>query len=120
MSCWGGPPQVGTGMGLGVVAGNEVGVLVRRLRRRQRLSRRGLSDRVLKISGDQAMNPDRLRIWEVGREVPDRYWRGWMAVALGVPTEVLDRAALVTDRRRRTRRRARAAARGRPVRGGAG
>jgi hypothetical protein len=41
-------------------------------------------------------------------------------MALGIPRDVLDRAAVITDGRRRTRRRVRAAARGRPVPGWAG
>jgi hypothetical protein len=103
-----------------IASGGEVGELVRRTRRRQRLSRVRLSDRMLRISGDHAMNPDRLRQWEIGKDVPDRYWRGWLAMALGIPRDVLDRAAVITDGRRRTRRRVRAAGRGRPVPGWAG
>lgn len=106
---------VGGGAATGsAAAGNEAGQLVRRLRRRQRLSRTRLSERVQRVSGDPAMNPDRLRQWEAGKDVPDRYWRGWLALALGIPREVLDRAAVVTDGRRRSRSRVRAAARGRP------
>lgn len=92
-----------------MASGNELGELVRRLRRRQRLTRRRLSDRVRRVSGDPAINPDRLREWELGRYVPDRYWRGWLAIALGVPRDSVDRAAAVADGRRRTRRRGQAA-----------
>jgi hypothetical protein len=109
------PPQLTSGTRLPMLADDEVGELVRRLRRRQRLSRLRLSNRVLQISGDQAMNPDRLRQWEVGRQVPDGYWRGWLAMALSVPRGMLDRAALVTDGRRRTQRRVRAGGRSRPA-----
>lgn len=78
----------------------DVGGLVRRVRRRQGLNRSRLSDRVERISGDHTMSPERLRRWETGREVPDRYWRGWLATALGVPRDGLDRAAAVTRGRR--------------------
>lgn len=86
---------------LATIPRSELGELVRRLRRRQRMSRLRLSDRVLRVSSDPAMNPDRLRHWEVGKAVPDRYWRGWLALALGIPREVLDRAAVITASRRR-------------------
>jgi transcriptional regulator with XRE-family HTH domain len=100
-----------------MVSGNEVGELLRRLRRRQRWSRLRLADRIRRISGDHAMNPARLRQWEIGKDMPDAYWRGWLAMALGVPRDVLDRSAASTDGHRRTRRRVQAAARGRPVQG---
>lgn len=96
-----------------VSSGDEVGELVRRLRRRQGLSRQRLSDRVRRVSGDPAINPDRLRAWELGKDVPDLYWRGWLALALGVPQELVDRAAVLADDRRRTRRRVHAAGRDR-------
>lgn len=83
-----------------MVPGDEVAGLVRRMRRRQGLSRSRLSDRVVRVSGDHTMNPERLRRWEVGKEVPDGYWRGWLAAALGVPRDGLDRAAAVTRGRR--------------------
>lgn len=97
-----------------VSSGDEVGELVRRLRRRQGLSRQRLSDRVRRVSGDPAVNPDRLRQWELGKDVPDGYWRGWLALALGVPQDLVDRAAVLADDRRRTRRRVHAAGRSRP------
>jgi transcriptional regulator with XRE-family HTH domain len=87
-----------------VISDDEIGKLVRRLRRRQGLSRPQLSDRVVRISGDR-MDPAHLRQWEAGKAVPNEYWRGWLGEVFGVPREVLDRAAAIAHDRRQAGRR---------------
>lgn len=86
---------------------NGVGSMIRRLRRRQDMSQERLAARVLRVSGDHAINADRVHLWEVGEDLPDEYWRGWLAMALGVPPAELERAAIVSRSRNRSRRRPR-------------
>lgn len=83
---------------------NGVGSLIRRLRQQQDMSQGRLAARVLRVSGDHAINQDRVRLWEVGEDLPDEYWRGWLAMALGIPTDMLERAAIVSRGRNRLRR----------------
>lgn len=96
---------------LAEVVGNDNGVgvdlLIRRLRRRQDMSQERLADRVLRLSGNHAINGERVQLWEAGEDVPDKYWRRWLAMALGVPTAELERAAIVSRSHNRSRRRPR-------------
>lgn len=84
-------------------ARDGVGELIRRVRLRQRWSQATLADRVVHVSGDRAVTPDRVRRWEAGTEVPADYRLGWLAMGLGIPRAELEQALAVTRGRRGTR-----------------
>ncbi|MGH8795155.1 MAG: helix-turn-helix domain-containing protein [Stackebrandtia sp.] len=73
-----------------------IGALIRRRRGCHGLSQYQLAAQLARLSGNNAIDRNRVARWERGGRVPDPYWRGWLSLALLVPKGRLDQAARVT------------------------
>src|SRR5438034_3965049 len=74
-------------------ADEPISVVIRRVRRCHGMTQAALADRLADLSGNPSVSRDQVTRWERGGRVPSPYWRGWLAVALDVPSGQLDRAA---------------------------
>jgi transcriptional regulator with XRE-family HTH domain len=76
----------------------RVGALIARRRREQGKSQSGLADALCLFSGRATVTRHEISRWERGRRVPGRPWLRFLAWALDVRLEDLERAS-ADDRR---------------------
>lgn len=77
-----------------------IGALIRRARLELGLSQDDLANELRKLSGNESICRVYISRWETGKRIPRRYWRDFLAEALGIPWLVLARASAITlDRR---------------------
>jgi transcriptional regulator with XRE-family HTH domain len=63
-------------------------------------SQQALSDDIARVSGDPRVTREYVSRWEHRKRIPTPYWREHLGQVLGIPREVLDRAAAVARMRR--------------------
>ncbi|HEX6468446.1 MAG TPA: helix-turn-helix transcriptional regulator [Streptosporangiaceae bacterium] len=74
--------------------------LIARVRIAQGKSQQSLADDVARVSGDTRITREYVSRWENAKRIPTPYWREHVGEVLGVPRDVLDRAAAVARTRR--------------------
>jgi transcriptional regulator with XRE-family HTH domain len=77
-----------------------LGGLIARTRSDQGISQLRLAERLCASAGLSTVTRNEVSRWERGERIPTGYWMGWLAVALGVPLEQLERAAAVSRQER--------------------
>lgn len=80
-----------------------IGILMARLRSERGISQLRLAERVCASAGLNTVTRHEISRWEREERIPSGFWLGWLAVALEVPLERLERAAAAARRRRRGR-----------------
>jgi transcriptional regulator with XRE-family HTH domain len=88
-------------MEFGGQSAEAIGPMLARLRAERGISQLRLAERVCAASGLATVSRHEISRWEREERVPSDFWLGWLAVALEVPIEALERAAGMTRRRRR-------------------
>ena len=78
-----------------------LGGLIARTREEQGISQLRLAERLCASAGMATVTRNEISRWERGERIPSGYWLGWLAVALALPLEQLERAAAVSRRARR-------------------
>jgi transcriptional regulator with XRE-family HTH domain len=78
-----------------------IGALMARLRDEQGISQLRLAERLCAAAGLATVTRHEVSRWEREQRIPSGFWLGWLAVALEVPLEMLERAARTSRRRRR-------------------
>lgn len=73
-------------------ADESIDKLLARLRRARGLSQARLAQRLCALSGTHTLSRNEISRWERGHRVPSERWLPWLATALDVDREVLDRA----------------------------
>src|SRR4051812_17232361 len=84
----------------GVDTAETIGALIVRVRADQGITQLRLAERLCASSGVTTVTRNEVSRWEREERIPSAFWRSWLAVALQVPLEQLDRAAGVARRRR--------------------
>jgi transcriptional regulator with XRE-family HTH domain len=74
--------------------------LIARVRIARGKSQQSLADDVARVSGDTRITREYVSRWENGKRIPTPYWRAHVGQVLGIPRDVLDRAAAVARTRR--------------------
>jgi transcriptional regulator with XRE-family HTH domain len=72
-----------------------LGTLIRRARTWSGTSQHMLAAQLSEQSGNTAITRAAISHWETGRNIPSAYWRCYLSKVLGIPLDVLDRAAVV-------------------------
>jgi transcriptional regulator with XRE-family HTH domain len=72
----------------------QISQLIRQARTHGGMTQAALADRLADLSGNQGVSRDQVARWERGGRVPSPYWRVWLGVALNLPRNQLDRAAV--------------------------
>lgn len=78
-----------------------IGVLMARVRADRGISQLRLAERVCAAAGHPTVTRHEISRWEREERIPSGFWLGWLAVALELPLERLERAAATARRRRR-------------------
>jgi transcriptional regulator with XRE-family HTH domain len=78
-----------------------IGELLGRTRAEQGISQLRLAERLCASSGTPTVTRHEISRWEREERIPTGYWLNWLAVALDLPVDRLERAAAFTRRRRR-------------------
>lgn len=81
----------------------SIGSLIARLRKERGKSQEDLAQILSAASGDPSLTRETVSRWEREARIPGRYWRNWLASALEIPIDTLDRAAATGAARRPTR-----------------
>lgn len=76
--------------------GEPIAELIRRVRTGRGQSQDSLADSLAQLSGRVTVTRTELNRWEKGKRIPESFWRGYLAKALDIPQDVLDRAAAVS------------------------
>jgi tetratricopeptide (TPR) repeat protein len=63
-------------------------------------SQQALADDIVRVSGDPRVTREYVSRWEHRKRIPTPYWRDRLGQVLGIPRDVLDRAAAVARMRR--------------------
>jgi transcriptional regulator with XRE-family HTH domain len=80
-----------------------IGALIVRLREEHGLTQLRLAARLCASAGVDTVTRHEVSRWERGERIPSGYWLSWLAVALEVDPDELDRAAGASRRHRRQR-----------------
>ncbi|HEY2577190.1 MAG TPA: helix-turn-helix transcriptional regulator [Streptosporangiaceae bacterium] len=75
--------------------GEPLGTLIQRARTWSGKSQHALAAQLSEQSGTTAITRATISHWETDRHIPSPYWRGYLSKVLGIPLDVLDRAAAV-------------------------
>jgi transcriptional regulator with XRE-family HTH domain len=78
----------------------SIGALVERVRSDRGKSQHALAELLAKASGNPSVTREDVSRWENGKRIPTPYWRRHLSAVLGIPLDVLDRAAAVAQARR--------------------
>ena len=78
-----------------------LGGLVARVRAEQGISQLRLAERLCASAGVSTVTRSEVSRWERGERIPSGYWLSWLAAALDIPLEQLERAAGASRRTRR-------------------
>ena len=78
-----------------------VGTLMARVRGEHGITQLRLAERVCASAGLDTVTRHEISRWEREERIPSGFWLGWLAVALEVPLDQLERAAAAARRRRR-------------------
>jgi hypothetical protein len=74
--------------------------LIARIRTNPGKSQLSLAEDVARVSEDSRVTREYVSRWENRKRIPTPYWRGHLGQVLGIPRDVLDRAAAVARTRR--------------------
>jgi transcriptional regulator with XRE-family HTH domain len=77
-----------------------IGALMGRARQELCLTQLGLAARLCAAAGTSTITRHEVSRWERGERIPSIFWVGWLAVALELPVDQLDRAAIHSRRLR--------------------
>ena len=88
-------------MEYGVEARESIGALLARARTQLGISQLRLAERLCACSGTATVTRHEVSRWEREERIPSGYWLSWLAVALDLPIDRLERAAAMARRRRR-------------------
>lgn len=80
-----------------------VGALLARVRAEQGISQLRLAERLCASSGTATVTRHEVSRWEREERLPSAYWLGWLAVALDLPLDRMERAVAAARRRRHAR-----------------
>ena len=80
-----------------------IGALIARVRAEQGISQLRLAERVCVSASLNTVTRHEISRWEREERIPSGFWLGWLALALEVPREQLERAAAAARRRRQGR-----------------
>ena len=78
-----------------------IGTLIARVRGEHGISQLRLAERLCTSAGLDTVTRHEISRWEREERIPSPFWQGWLAAALQVPREDLERAAAAARRRRR-------------------
>lgn len=78
-----------------------IGALIARLRDERGISQLRLAERLCASAGLDTVTRHEVSRWEREQRIPSGFWLSWLAIALEVRLEVLERAAAAARRRRR-------------------
>ena len=81
----------------------SIGVLMTRIRTERGISQLRLAERLCAAAGLTTVTRHEISRWEREERIPSGFWLGWLAVAMDLPLEQLERAAAAARRRRRAR-----------------
>lgn len=84
-------------------ATETVGALLARVRGEQGVTQLRLAERLCASAGVNTVTRNEISRWEREERIPSGYWLSWLAVALEIPLEQLERGAAAARRRRRVR-----------------
>jgi transcriptional regulator with XRE-family HTH domain len=87
--------------GCGIDGWEGIGELLVRARTERGVSQLRLAERLCASSGTPTVTRHEVSRWEREERIPTGYWLNWLAVALDLPVERLERAAAFARRRRR-------------------
>ncbi len=77
-----------------------IGTLIARVRGEHGISQLRLAERLCTSARQNTVTRHEISRWEREERIPSPFWQGWLAVALQLPREDLERAAAVARRRR--------------------
>jgi transcriptional regulator with XRE-family HTH domain len=77
-----------------------IGTLIARVRGEQGISQLRLAERMCASAGLPTLTRHEISRWEREARIPSAFWLPWLAVALGLPREQVERAIAVTRHRR--------------------
>jgi transcriptional regulator with XRE-family HTH domain len=80
-----------------------IGGLIARTRAEQGITQLRLAERICASAGMKTVTRHEISRWERGERVPSGYWLTWLAEALKLPLDQLERAAAGARRRRSSR-----------------
>jgi transcriptional regulator with XRE-family HTH domain len=81
-------------------APETIGALIARVRAEQGISQLRLAERLCASASMPTVTRHEISRWEREERIPSGFWLGWLAVALEVPLDQLDRAVAGARRRR--------------------
>jgi transcriptional regulator with XRE-family HTH domain len=84
----------------GTAAPETIGALLAQVRVEQGVSQLRLAARLCAASGTATVTRHEISRWEREERIPGGYWLGWLAIALDLPVERLERAVGATRGRR--------------------
>lgn len=82
-------------------AAETIGALLARTRSDQGISQLRLAERLCASAGVATVTRHEISRWEREERIPSGYWLSWLAAALDLPLQRLERAAAVARRHRR-------------------
>lgn len=77
-----------------------IGTLIARVRGEMGISQLRLAERVCASAGLATVTRHEISRWEREERIPSGFWLSWLAVALDVPIELLERGCAAARRRR--------------------
>lgn len=80
-----------------------IGALLARIRAERGISQLRLAERLCACAATTTVTRNEISRWEREERIPSGYWLGWLAVALEVPLDRLERAVAAARRRRASR-----------------
>jgi transcriptional regulator with XRE-family HTH domain len=87
-------------MTYGVPAHETIGALLARVRAERGISQLRLAGRLCACAGVSTVTRSEISRWEREERIPRGYWLAWLAMALDLPIEQLERAAAAARRQR--------------------
>ncbi len=84
----------------GEVGQEGIGELIARVRMELGISQLRLAARLCASAGINTVTRHEISRWERGDRLPSAFWLGWLAETLAQPIDRLDRAVVVSRRRR--------------------